>query len=116
PQVLLLALRLRWQPLDPRALLEFLTHPVCPVTRRLRHRLAKAVATSPGIGGPNWNAAVEAVRESTRQETDASAQGEALQRIEQDLARWLLCERFDEKADAPGAILSECCAQVARWP
>lgn len=115
PQLLLLALRLRWKPLNPRALLEFLTHPVCPVTGRLRYRLAESVAASPGVGGPKWNDAAQAARTSARQLSDAAATREALKRIDDDLAHWLLCERFDEKAGAPGLVLSECCAQVARW-
>ena len=49
PQVLALALRLLWAPLDPRELLEFLAHPVCPMASHLRRRLAEAVAESPGI-------------------------------------------------------------------
>jgi len=95
--------------------LEFLTYPVCPVTGRLRYRLAEAVAANPGIGGPKWNDAVEGARTSARKLSDAAAKQEALKRIDDHLGRWLLCERFDEKAGAPGLVLSECCVQVARW-
>ena len=54
-QVLPLALSLVWKPLDPHRLLEFLTHPVCPVRQPLRSRLARVVANTPGIGGADWN-------------------------------------------------------------
>lgn len=115
PQVLLLALRLRWEPLDPRALLEFLTHPVCPVIGLLRKPLADAVAASPGIGGPKWNEAVESARADAGAILDPSAQAEALRRIDEDLDRWLLCARHDPSRGALGKSLSECCAKVARW-
>jgi RecB family exonuclease len=115
PQMLLLALQLRWRPLDPRVLLEFLTHPVCPVSEKLRHRLADAVAASPGVGGPKWDEAVTAIREKVDQEPDTKVRHEALQQIEYDLANWLLCDRFDPKEGAPGTVLSECCSAIARW-
>src|SRR6185436_14085312 len=117
PQVLLLALRLHWQPLDPRALLEFLTHPVCPVTGFLRRRLADAVGESPGIGGPKWREAVEAAKDSAKSkpENDLAAQKEALRRIDDDLRDWLLVPRFDPAKGATGATVSECCARVTRW-
>jgi len=53
PQVLLLALRLYWKPVDPRALLEFLAHPACPVAGVLRFKLANVIADCPGVGGPD---------------------------------------------------------------
>ena len=43
-QTLVLALALRWEPLDPRDLLAFLIHPVSPVNDGLQARLARAVA------------------------------------------------------------------------
>ena len=117
PQVLLLALRLYWKPLDPRSLLEFLTHPICPVSGSLRHRLANAVAESPGVGGPKWNEAIAAVKASIceKQKGNVSAQKEALQRIDDELCAWLLVSQFEENEEATGIVLSECCARVARW-
>lgn len=115
PQVLLLALRLRWGPIDPRALLEFLTHPVCPVTRNLRKRLADAVAASPGMGGPKWNEAIEWARNRAREQPGSSAQAEASRRIDEDMVHWLMGPRFGPAEGAPGEMLSACCARVARW-
>ena len=52
-QVLPLVLGQMWRPLDLYGLLQFLTHPICPVPRVARHRLAQMLAQSPGIGhGP----------------------------------------------------------------
>ena len=115
PQVLLLALQLRWQPLDPRVLLEFLTHPVCPVSGKLRHSLADAVATSPGVGGPKWIKAVATIKEKAELEADAKVCQATLQRIDDDLASWLLCDRYDPKDGAPGAVMADCCMTVAIW-
>ena len=117
PQVLLLALRLYWKPLDPRSLLEFLTHPVCPVGGSLRYRLAEAVAESPGVGGPKWNEAIEAAKDRVRvkEKGNVAAQKEALQRIDDELSAWLLVSQFEGNQEASGTVLSECCARVARW-
>jgi hypothetical protein len=60
-QLLPLAVRLRWNPLDVHALLDFLALPdeVNPVHPGLRS-LAGVVAEHPGIGGFRWRRAVEA--------------------------------------------------------
>lgn len=117
PQVLLLALRLHWKPLNPRHLLELLTHPACPVTGHLRHRLVKALQDSPGIGGPRWLKAVEEAQEQVRDSTglDATQKAEALQRIEDDLKHWLLLDRCDPTAGVPGVPLARTCNRVAQW-
>jgi len=117
PQALLLALRLYWKPVDPRALLEFLAHPACPVTGILRFKLANVIAEYPGIGGPQWQAAIEAAKSNTQNSSRLSTaeKQEALARIERDLKDWLLVAEFDAKSGASGAKLSECCARVSRW-
>lgn len=117
PQVLLLALRLHWKPLDPRHLLEFLTHPACPVTRHLRSRLVRALQDSPGVGGPRWQDAVKESRERVAESTelDAPQKAEALQRIADDLQTWLLVERHDPRVGAPGVALARTCNCVAQW-
>ena len=62
PQLLLLALRLCWKPLNPLHLLEFLTHPNCPVEFHLRSELSRVMVECPGVGGPKWIEAIEAVK------------------------------------------------------
>ena len=57
-QTLAVALALRWEPLDPRDLLAFLIHPLSPMNKGLRGKLARAVAGRPGIGGIEWNQAI----------------------------------------------------------
>ena len=117
PQVLLLALRLYWKPVDPRALLEFLAHPACPVAGVLRFKLANVIADCPGVGGPQWKAAIASIKESIENSGALSAveKQEAAERIEHDMKDWLLVAEFDAKAGASGSKLSECCARVARW-
>lgn len=46
-----LALGLLWAPLDFHALLQFLTHPVCPLPGSARRILARELAERPGMGG-----------------------------------------------------------------
>ena len=115
--VLALALRLRWKPLDPTHLLEFLSHPVGPLRRGLRLSLARVVAEFPGIGCDAWNAAVAKWRTRIEGETpgDASSQHAALTRFDEDIAFWLNLPRFDVNTGAPGSALADTCARVAAW-
>lgn len=53
-QILPLALELLWDPLNYYALVQFLTHPICPVPGYARRKLAEKVADAPGIGGAYW--------------------------------------------------------------
>lgn len=116
PQVLGLALRLLWQPLDPQFLLEFLTHPVCPVTSDLRKQLAKALLESPGIGGRAWQEAIAKAKE--RVNTTAKTKEEAdqkLARIDNHLAAWIEIQRHDLDEAAPAGALKVICEQTKAW-
>ncbi|MEQ9465067.1 MAG: hypothetical protein RJQ10_15500, partial [Haliea sp.] len=53
-QLLPLACELLWQPLNPTALFQFLSHPVGPLPATVRRTLARTVAAVPGIGGQAW--------------------------------------------------------------
>jgi hypothetical protein len=57
-QLLPLVLELLWAPINFHALVQFLTHPVCPLPAQARRRLAEKVARSPGIGGSAWDKAL----------------------------------------------------------
>jgi hypothetical protein len=117
PQVLLLALRLYWKPVDPRALLEFLAHPACPLAGVLRFKLANVIAECPGVGGPQWQAAIAATKENIENSGTLNVveKQQAVERIEQDLKNWLEVAEFDAKTGANNSKLSECCARVVRW-
>jgi hypothetical protein len=60
-QVLPLALEIIWQPLNFYGLVQFLTHPVCPVPGYARRQLAAKVADAPGIGGTYWQRVLDQI-------------------------------------------------------
>lgn len=97
-QVVKLALALVWEPLDPHRLLQFLIHPLSPLPWKARTRLAQAVAAQPGIGGPEWRAAMGALGE------DAA-----------ETAFWTAPERYPVAEGAPVAVLVERVRRCAAW-
>jgi len=91
-QVLPLALALAWDPLDIAALLQFLTHPVCPLWPYARRRIAEKMAASPGLGGKHWKALLQDVAEHYGERADSARK---------QVAFWLEHERFDRAKGAP---------------
>ncbi|MGI9334342.1 MAG: PD-(D/E)XK nuclease family protein [Gammaproteobacteria bacterium] len=112
-QVLGMALSLLWTPLDPRLLLEFLAHPVCPVRQPLRSWLAQVVAETPGIGGEIWRGVIEKARE--RAVAKPNGEKSAGRVIDEQVAQWLEVQRFNAGEGAPTTALAEHCAHVASW-
>lgn len=53
-QVLPLAMELLWAPTNYPALLQFLTHPICPIRLFARRQLATKIASMPGLVGSKW--------------------------------------------------------------
>ena len=98
-QVLKLAFALIWQPLDPHRLLQFLIHPVNPLPWRVRGRLAEAVASQPGIGGPAWQEAVGRIDDD---QTDA-------------VEFWTTPMRHDASRGAPVGDLHVRASRVVAW-
>jgi hypothetical protein len=60
-QVLTLAMELLWDPVDIGALVQFLTHPVCPLPRAAARKLAEKLVERPGVRGVAWREALEAI-------------------------------------------------------
>lgn len=89
-QALPLALEMCWEPLDINRLLDFLTHPVGPFSRRARSTLARALAKQPGIGGEAWTAAKAKL-----------AEGDDAQEIAGDITLWLESERWSRTNGVP---------------
>lgn len=89
-QALPLALELCWTPLDINRLLDFLTHPVGPFSRRARRTLARAVSKQPGIGGEAWASAKAKL-----------ATGEDVQEVADEIAFWLESERWTRNNGVP---------------
>jgi hypothetical protein len=114
PQLLLLTLRLCWKPLNPLHLLEFLTHPNCPVEFHLRNELSRVMVECPGIGGPKWLGAIEAVKK-IYQAKPADEAKELFPRLEKDLADWIYISKNAPRTGAPGAEISGRCLRIAKW-
>lgn len=89
-QALPLALEMCWAPLDINRLLDFLTHPVGPFSRRARSTLARAVARQPGIGGEAWTAAKAKL-----------AAGDDAPEIADEVAFWLESEGWTRTNGVP---------------
>lgn len=100
-QVLPLALELLWDPLDFAALLQFLTHPVCPIPGHARWRLAEKVADAPGIGGERWLRTLHEISEHYGEHYGEARAAQVLEHIRD----WLEHERHPTEAGAPLAAV-----------
>lgn len=98
-QVLKLALALVWEPLDPHRLLQFLIHPVSPLPWRVRGRLARAVASAPGIGGPAWCEAMASLGDEKSE----------------DIEFWTTPDRYGAGEGAPVQALSVRVRRCVAW-
>lgn len=105
-QVLPLVLALCWDPVDPQALLEFLTLPHSPLPNAARYGLARALARQPGFGSAKWN---EAWARATSPEQDP--EGRTRERLE----AWLHPERRPRGEAMPTALVAARCRLVAQW-
>ena len=92
-QVLPLALELLWDPLNFSALVQFLTHPVCPVPGYGRRRLAEKVADAPGIGGEYW--------QQTLSKIDEHYGEERAPQVREQITRWIEHARFPSESGVP---------------
>ena len=106
-QVLPLACELLWEPLNPTALLQFLSHSVGPIPARFRELLAQTVADVPGIGGTDWEAAIDRCLESE--------EGTTKKRHNTNIRYWLESPRFPPQTGVSSAILAERAQRVADW-
>jgi hypothetical protein len=97
-QLVPLAVRLLWNPVDFNALLQFLSHPVHPLKSFARRRMAQKMADAPGIGGSGWAEVLEAIQEHY-QEDAASVMNE--------VRFWVDHPRFTALEQAPLAAVME---------
>jgi hypothetical protein len=105
-QLLTLALRLVWEPLDFKALMQFLTHPVGPIRAFARRTLAEKIASYPGIGGAAWQEALEAI------EAHYAGDGAA---VLADIAFWLESPRVAANTSAPLEFIAARAARLAQF-
>lgn len=97
-QLLPLALQLLWKPVDIRAVVEFLSHPVCPIRGYARRKLAAKLADKPGLSGSAWQRVKDDIAATyTDQAPDVIAA----------IRNWIECDRYDPAEGVPVAVLSE---------
>ncbi|MFT4691727.1 MAG: hypothetical protein ACI9OD_003953 [Limisphaerales bacterium] len=116
PQLLNLVMQLQWLPFDPQRLLDFLVHPECPVSRKLRNGLAAAVIEEPGMGGTAWNQAIEKTRIffSERHADEPDLREKNLGRIDDDLRDWLSPPTLNPTG-AESTVLAEVAERLGHW-
>jgi hypothetical protein len=106
-QVLPLACELLWEPLNPTALFQFLSHPVGPLPGRIREALAQTVANTPGIGSRDWE---DAIKRGLELEDKAKRK-----KLEQSLRYWLESPRFSPQTGIDSKALAERARKIADW-
>lgn len=106
-QVLPLVCELLWEPLNPTALFQFLSHSVGPIPRKVRDKLANIVADTPGIGNESWEAAF-----SKCVENEAEAKRE---KLHDSIRYWLESPRFSPQTGVDSKTLSDRAQKVVDW-
>lgn len=112
-QLLPLFCELLWEPLDPYRLLELLTLPVSPIPRVAGRKLAEAVASSPGIGGKVWKAALDDIETNLLADDVAGKEKWAWTRL--SLEEWLEAKRYPLTSGVPREALAGLARRVAAW-
>lgn len=105
-QLLPLAMRLLWAPLDFKALLQFLTHPVNPIPALARRRIADYLADTPGIGGRGWVTLLEKI------EIDL---GERASMGMAEIRFWIESERFNREDKVPLSAVTSRVERLAEF-
>ncbi len=105
-QLLPLGLRLLWEPLDFKALLQFLTHPVGPIRRFARRTLAEKMAQYPGIGGAAWDAALKKIADRYEDEGPA---------VLAEIAFWLEADRFNVRDSVTLDVVQARVDRLSQW-
>lgn len=118
-QILLLALKNAWLPVNPQLLLEILTSPSSPIPRWAGRHFVNALQQRPGIGGESWhrarNKAEEEMQARLEQEGLAPAKAaRKLKRFQAELDFWLGGQRYDPQTGMPAREARKICAEVAR--
>ena len=105
-QVLPLVLNLCWEPVDPQALLDFLSLPLKPITPSVAKKLAEALVDQPGFGSGRWE---DAIAEVCTDDWDKDG------KIQKTLNEWLYTERIPRGTDISTTQIGEVCGRVAKW-
>uniref|UniRef100_UPI0005EB94E1 PD-(D/E)XK nuclease family protein n=1 Tax=Desulfonatronum thioautotrophicum TaxID=617001 RepID=UPI0005EB94E1 len=118
-QVLLLAIKNAWLPVNPQLLLEILTSPSSPIPRWAGRHFVDALKKHPGVGGELWTKAREAavLEKQQRLEQEGLPTAKATRKMREFQAAldfWLGGRRYDPQTGMPAAEASRICAEVAR--
>lgn len=105
-QVLPLALEIIWDPVNFYGLVQFLTHPVCPIPGFARRALAAKIADRPGVGGRAWEKVLETIAEHY---------GDKAAEVRQLIRDWLEHARFAPRDKAPIQAVIGRVERVARF-
>jgi RecB family exonuclease len=109
-QVLPLVLSQMWLPTDIYGLLQFLTHPICPVPALARTRLAEMLARTPGIGsGPVWESTLQRI------ETACEETGKDWTSVRERIRIWIEHTRFDPSSGITLVALTDRLKQLASY-
>jgi hypothetical protein len=93
-QVLPLMLEQMWAPLDIYGLLQFLTHPVCPVPSLARTRIAEKLARYPGIGrSEEWNKTLKRIEQA------CSEHGRDWGAVRSSIDFWVEHKRYERNSE-----------------
>lgn len=117
-QVLPLAFALAWRPFDPRVLLNLLMLPRPPLPRWAARRLARALASEPGVGGGAWTDAWAAIEARLLEIHAALGPDQAQAKARAELAAWRAWTeggRFDRRQGMPAAEVHAIAGRVAAW-
>ncbi|MFZ3579931.1 PD-(D/E)XK nuclease family protein [Virgibacillus sp. DJP39] len=119
-QVLPLTIETYWQPQRVDQLLELLTIPSSPVPGKIRFKLAKVLSNAPGLGGPEWEMAIEegikAYEELWLEEgLNESDLKKKRKNLEDKLALWIQHDYFDPYVGMPVEKLSHICQKLGQW-
>lgn len=101
-----LTLRLSWEPFDPQAWIEYLLHPVHPVSAKIRFRLASALNQTPGYRNAAWNQALKDVLNA--------AESKDRTRLEQQITTWLE-PTLAEPEGAQATLFAEKTRALGAW-
>jgi hypothetical protein len=91
-QVLPLALELLWAPLNYPALLQFLSHSICPIRTHARRKLAAKIAEYPGVEGVLWEEVLSGISEHY---------GVDAEQVLESVTAWVQCPTYSKDHGAP---------------
>lgn len=105
-QVLPLSLALCWAPVDPQALLDFLTLPLSPLPRRAASALAHALTKEPGLGSSEWKTTIDEL---------CSPENAPDGKLREQLESWCCSTPENTGSEIPAMVVRERCGMVAKW-